>query len=454
MSNKILESLKKARLKIHNPRSLAIYESLLRQYFANITGKIQGSEIQSLTTRDLITYTMIPENSKKKGKELLSKLVVIKLNGGLGTTMGLTYPKSLVKINNSQGSFIDIVYQHLQGINKKNNTCIPLYLMDTEKSLKKTIESFGNPKGVYHFSQHEFPRLDKDTGLPFTCQNKEIEWAPPGHGDIYASLEISGTLNHLIEQGFEYAFISNSDNLGATVDYKILGYMHDQSIPFILESTPRTALDTKGGTLIRYKDRLSLLERTQMDDNNMAAFEDANLFPIFNTNNIWVNLKTLKHMVNKQFPQLPLIVNEKIIENKPCVQLETAAGAAISNFENAISIIVGRDRFLPVKQCSDLLVLRSDVIENRDGQIVFHPSLNPKLPPKITLSSEYKSLGDFESRFIKIPSLKKCASLEISGDFLFESDVKIEGHVTLINKTKKQAKISHNILQNETICIE
>jgi UTP--glucose-1-phosphate uridylyltransferase len=53
---------------------------------------------------------------------------------------------------------------------------------------------------------------------------------------------------------------------------------------------------------------------------------------------------------------LDLIVNPKNVEGKKIIQLEVAAGAAISNFKS-VGLVVPRKRFLPVKKSGDLLLL-------------------------------------------------------------------------------------------------
>ena len=51
-----------------------------------------------------------------------------------------------------------------------------------------------------------------------------IRWYPPGHGDIYTSLKRSGLLDQFMAEGKEYMFVSNIDNLGATVDLCMFAY--------------------------------------------------------------------------------------------------------------------------------------------------------------------------------------------------------------------------------------
>jgi len=60
-------------------------------------------------------------------------------------------------------------------------------------------------------------------------------WYPPGHGDVYESFYNSGLLEQLLNDGKEYVFISNIDNLGATVDISILACVTLACIFYLLE---------------------------------------------------------------------------------------------------------------------------------------------------------------------------------------------------------------------------
>ena len=76
---------------------------------------------------------------------------------------------------------------------------------------------------------------------------------PPGHGDIYPSLLGSGVLRKLLDAGIKYVFVSNSDNLGATLDLKLLNHFVTSNSPFVMEVAQRTESDKKGGHLCRRK---------------------------------------------------------------------------------------------------------------------------------------------------------------------------------------------------------
>lgn len=119
-------------------------------------------------------------------------------------------------------------------------------------------------------------------------------WYPPGHGDFYESFQNSGLLKQFIAEGREYMFLSNIDNLGATVDLnilnKLLGAEGKHTIEFVMEVTDKTRADVKGGTLIQYENKLRLLEIAQVPNEHVDDFKSVKTFKFFNTNNIWAKL--------------------------------------------------------------------------------------------------------------------------------------------------------------------
>lgn len=99
-----------------------------------------------------------------------------------------------------------------------------------------------------------YPRINKESLLPvakdvsYSGENTEA-WYPPGHGDIYASFYNSGLLDIFIGEGKEYIFVSNIDNLGATVDLYILNHLmnppNGKPCEFVMEVTNKTRADVK-----------------------------------------------------------------------------------------------------------------------------------------------------------------------------------------------------------------
>ena len=409
----------------------------LQQVIAGITGKMTKAEIEPPDQSNLVDFSELKQTSR----EHLDKLVIIKLNGGLGTSMGLKRAKSLLPVKHKL-NFLDIIVKQVLALRKRTGKDIPLIFMNSFITNEETLHylerypDLGLFKVPLSFTQNKYPRIMKENLEPYHHpQDKNQSWNPPGHGDIYMAIAISGVLDKLIDSGIEYAFISNSDNLGAVVDERILNYLVGNNIPFLMEVCTRSEIDKKGGHLAQnIAKQLLLREIAQCPEEELEEFQDIELYSFFNTNNLWINLKSLKKMMtdNKELFLLPLILNGKEVEGTPVIQIETAMGAAISMFKGSKALIVPRERFAPVKKTNDLLTIWSDayvltnyyrIVLNEDCQQV----------PAVSLDDEYYGTIDkLIQRFPKgAPSLKHCQKLNIKGDIHFGEDVVIEGKVKL-----------------------
>ncbi|MBW2568130.1 MAG: UTP--glucose-1-phosphate uridylyltransferase [Deltaproteobacteria bacterium] len=418
-----------------------------KKVVAGETGLVFDKDIKPLNADEIESADNIGQYADA-GKKVLKNAVMIMLNGGLGTTMGLTKPKSIIRAKNGK-SFLEIVLKQAQASN------VMLSLMNSFSTHQDTLSALAriNPHSFpIIFIQHKFPKILGEGFGPATWpQNTDMEWNPPGHGDVYTALYTSETLQHLLDKGIIYAFIANSDNLGATMDASLLGYFAEHRFPFMMEVAERTPSDLKGGHIARHKNgNLILREAAQCPKDELDAFRDISRYRYFNTNNIWINLHFLLDLINKFGTiRLPMILNPKTLDpvdaSTPEVyQVETAMGSAISLFEGATAICVPRSRFSPVKNCNDLLAVRSDCyILSKEQSLILNPER--KLDEiKINLDPEYYGTGDFlNERFLidGVPSLVDCESLTIKGDVRFEKDVIIKGNVIIMNAGKSQAVI-------------
>ncbi|MDO5575573.1 MAG: UTP--glucose-1-phosphate uridylyltransferase, partial [Fibrobacter sp.] len=283
---------------------------------------------------------------------------------------------------------------------------------------------------------------------------------PPGHGDLYTALFTSGILEKLLNKGSKYAFVSNIDNLGASLDTSILGYFAEKNFCFLMEVTDRTWMDRKGGHIARLKDnRLILREAAQCPSEDINKFRDIERHCYFNTNNLWINLISLHNLLNKtdQVLKLPMIRNQKQIDpsdiNSPNVyQLESAMGSAISVFENSTVLRVPRSRFTPVKTCEELLLLWSDYfLLTDDYKIVLNPN---RIASNVQINLDplyYSSFNLLKERFpYGAPSLLECDSLTVTGDVHFGKNVKIKGNVTITNNNSQPLFIENDsIIEND-----
>ena len=391
------------------------------------------------------------------GRSALRKLVVIKLNGGLGTSMGLSRTKLLLEVKDGL-TFLDIIARQILTHRRKRGVNLPIVLMNSFNTEADTQEALSSYRDLateipLTFLQHKFPKVFQDGFAPAIWpSDPEMEWNPPGHGDIYTALVTSGMLQKLLDAGILYAFISNSDNLGAVVDETILGYFAQNNFPFMMEVADRTEADSKGGHLARLKNgRLTLREIAQCPENETEEFQDINVYRYFNTNTIWVNLLALKASLETHHNviHLPMIRNPKTVDPKddstPHVyQLETAMGSAISIFDGATAIRVPRTRFTPVKKCQDLLALWSDCyVLIEDYYVIQNPGRRLDTLVIRLDSTYYKKIDQFKARFPHgAPSLLDCVSLEVYGDVVFGKGVIVKGKVVIANRSDSQVSIA------------
>ena len=428
-----------------------------RQVCTGETGLIRDQEIRPIHPDEITLYEDLDEFAAR-GRSVAHQAMMIRLNGGLGTSMGLTGPKSLLPVKNDK-SFLEII------LGQSEHQGTTLALMNSFNTHMATLAALKriNPKqNPLLFLQNKFPKIRQDDLSPAQWpDDPSLEWNPPGHGDVFTALSSSGLLEDLIQRGIQYAFIANSDNLGATMDAGLLGYFAENGFPFMMEVAEKTPSDIKGGHIARrYDGRLVLRESAQCPADELDAFKDIRRYRYFNTNNIWVNLMRLQAVFeNEGAIHLPIIINPKTLDprdaNSPQVfQIETAMGAAVSLFDDASAIRVPRSRFLPVKKCNDLMAVRSDCyLLNTDFKL--HQNPDRALPAiRIQLDKRFfQKIDDFDARFAGgIPSLIDCESLIVEGDVAFEADVVLKGQVTIKNNDDHPATIrSGVIVDNEKI---
>jgi len=390
------------------------------------------------------------------GEKALKHVVMIILNGGLGTTMGMTKAKSLIRAKDDK-TFLEIILDQAEKFN------IELCLMNSFSTHQDTISALSMIKPSRFprlFLQHKFPKiLCHDLSPANWPRDRRLEWNPPGHGDLYTALLTSGTLQQLLDEGIRYAFIANSDNLVATIDKSLLGFFSEKGFPFMMEVSERMPVDFKGGHMARHKNgHLILREAAQCPKREIEKCRNISKYRYFNTNNIWIDLRSLKNLIDKHGTvKLPMILNPKNLDPRdefspPVYQIETAMGSAISIIEEATAIRVPRSRFFPVKTCNELLAVRSDCfLCSDDKQLIVNPERGQDdncLNINIDLDHRYyRKIDMFNKRFANgIPSLIDCKSLKIIGDVFFEGNVKIKGNIVITNRSGSQGVIKEGMI--------
>jgi UTP--glucose-1-phosphate uridylyltransferase len=464
------------------------FTKLFHRFVDSKMEEVDWPKIRLPSDELVVPHNELPKLDVQKDVEeirsLLSKLVVLKLNGGLGTTMGCIGPKSAIEVCDDM-NFLDLVVRQLRELNERFGADVPLVLMNsfnTDAETKRILGKYSHQNvKVYTFNQSRYPRIWKDSLLPIGESNDAPGecWYPPGHGDIYQAFVRSGLADRLLALGKQVVFAANIDNLGALVDFDILRAMvcgiersprssssnsgsssggsgdddangvpsslvassssssltRSEAPPeFIMELTPKTRADVKGGTLVEYEGAARLLELAQVPDDRVPEFKSIKKFKVFNTNNLWINVAALKRVATSgALNTVDIIVNRKSVGGKGVIQLETAAGAAIKFFENAIGVRVGRHRFLPVKSTSDLFIVQSNLYRlDTGGRLVLNPLRPFPSLPLIKFGTHFKLIDDFYKRFNGRPDLLELDHLTVSGDVYFGKRVVLKGTVIIV----------------------
>jgi len=447
--------------------AIKAFERAYAQLVAKQTAMLPESAIDPVES--LPCSDDLPEPSPDETAALLAQAAILKLNGGLGTSMGLEKAKSLLEVRPGV-TFLDLIARQILHFREANGANVRFLLMnsfstsgDTREFLAKHPD-LGDADSI-ELLQNKTPKIDAATLEPAQWPaNPELEWCPPGHGDLYPVLSGTGALDRLLAGGVKYLFVSNSDNLGATLDPKLLDWFAGSGAPFAMEVTARTPSDRKGGHLARRPcgdktsgGRLLLRESAQCPEEDMDAFQDITRHRYFNTNNLWLRLDLLRDALEKSggFLPLPVIQNKKTVDPRdkkstPVYQLESAMGAAIECFDDAAAIAVPRSRFAPVKTTADLLTLRSDAYEIRADGTVRLASGCDGVPPKIELDDHYKLVDQLESALLNgAPSLKNCRSLKVSGPVAFGAGVVFENDVIIDNDSPERKPLEPGIYGGE-----
>jgi UTP--glucose-1-phosphate uridylyltransferase len=421
--------------------AISVFSHYYRLLESGQQGTIRESDIDPVGDLPHLEHLDADDESMRAA---LAETVVIKLNGGLGTSMGVTGPKSALPVKEGL-SFLDIIARQILSTRKTYGVPLPLVLMNSFRTKEESLAILRQYADLpvdgipLDFMQNMEPKLLADDLTPAEWPpDPELAWCPPGHGDLFTALVASGTLDALREHGFRHAFISNADNLGATPDGRIAAWMAEHDVPFGMEVCRRTRSDRKGGHVaVRKSDgRLILRDSAQVHRDDNGSFQDITRHKTFNTNNLWIDLDQLAELMDSHdgVLGLPIIVNRKTLDpadsdSPKVIQLETGMGTAIETFEGSQAVIVDRSRFKPVKTTNDLLVLRSDVYElDEAGDLT---TTHEGDEPYVDLDPEYfKILADFEGRFAAgPPSLVRADRLEVRGDVAFGKDVVVVGDV-------------------------
>ncbi len=424
-----------------DPVAIEVFAHYYRLVESGETGMVPESTIEPLDMQALADVSV----GDDVAREAIGGTVVVKLNGGLGTSMGMDRAKSLLEVRAGL-SFLDIIARQVLTLRKQYGAPLPLIFMNSFRTSQDTRDALAGYRDLaveglpLEFLQNKEPKLRADDLTPVEWdRDPDLEWCPPGHGDIYTAMRGTGLLQRLIDAGYRQVFVSNSDNLGAVPDARVAGWFAQSGAPFAIEAVRRTPSDRKGGHFATRKGdgRIVLRETAQTLDEDQEALADLGRHRYASTNNLWFNLEAMRDELDRRdgILGLAMIKNTKNVDpsdpdSPEVIQIETAMGAAIEVFDGATTIEVGRDRFVPVKTTNDLLVLRSDCYDLREDYVL---DLAAATVPFVDLdSAHYKLVGGFDARFPDgVPSMRQARSLVVQGDWTFGAGVSVRGEAVV-----------------------
>ncbi|MFN8029101.1 MAG: UTP--glucose-1-phosphate uridylyltransferase [Dermatophilaceae bacterium] len=422
--------------------AIAVFERFYRLLESGAQGLIPEDTIDPLSEVTSLADVQVSEEERRAA---LAQVAVIKLNGGLGTSMGLSGPKTALQVR-GELTFLDIIARQTLALRRRYAVDLPLLLMDSFRTSEESLAILAAYPDLavdglpLDFLQNAEPKLTADGLEPVSWPaDPSLEWCPPGHGDVFVSLQGAGLLEALRSKGIRYVFLSNADNLGATCDPDIAAWLIAKDIPYAAEVCERTANDRKGGHLaVRKTDgRLILRDSAMVAPGEDHYFQDNTRHTLFHANNLWVDIEVLAGLLadGDGVLGLPIIVNRKTVDptdkgSTKVIQIESAMGAAIEVFEGSRAIAVPRSRFRPVKSTNELLLVQSDIFElDDDAQLV---STITHAEPAISLGAVFTHVPGYLARFpAGVPSMRECISLSVPGDATFGADVRCVGDVVV-----------------------
>ncbi|KAI0320904.1 UTP--glucose-1-phosphate uridylyltransferase-domain-containing protein [Amylostereum chailletii] len=416
--------------------------------------------IKSPGEDQIVPYASLPTTADPTA---LNRLAVLKVNGGLGTSMGMTGAKSALEVKDDM-TFLDLTVRQIEHLNTTHKVDVPLILMtsfNTHDDTLRIIKKYANQQlRITTFNQSRYPRIFKETLLPCpkSSGDDKKNWYPPGHGDLYNALLHSGVLDQLIADGKEYLFVSNSDNLGAVVDQGILQHMIDSQAEFIMEVTDKTKADIKGGTLVDYEGSIRLLEVAQVPSEHMEDFKSgmtgakSALEVKDDMAFLDLTVRQIEHLNTTEKVDVPLILMTSFNTHEDTLRIIKKYAnqqLRITTFNQSRYPRILKETLLPApKSANDD---KKNWYPPGHGDL-YNALLHSGTTPVIKLGDHFKKIQQFQKRFKKIPKILELDHLTVTGDVYFGRNVTLRGTVIVVANEGQRIDIPDGcILENRLL---
>ncbi len=347
-----------ARLRAHgfDPDRLAAWAATLREgdpaTRRDTRNRVQG-EVRAPGPDELwqVPPPASPEAERlaELGRSAMARgeLAFCVMAGGMATRMGGVI-KALVPAVDDK-TFLDIRLAENAVVSDRAGRPVPLWLMTsdaTESGIAEALRVRRAPPHVRTFVQDLSLRLSPEGGLFLDAQQHPSPYAT-GHGDLPDALLRSGLLRQFRHAGGKYVWITNVDNLGATVDPVLLGLFMASAAEVLVEVCDKVAGD-RGGIPVHAQGRLQVLEEFRLP----LDFDAASV-RVFNTNTFLVRADALE---TAKIPWTYFEV-EKKVDGLPAVQFERLLQELTAHLQAAYVRAPRQgteSRFEPVKDTPEL----------------------------------------------------------------------------------------------------
>src|SRR3954468_20179551 len=169
--------------------------NVFRRYYAQLeqgaTGLIRETDIDPVGELPHLRDLKVDDGI---AGDAFARTVVIKLNGGLGTSMGMDRAKSLLPVKGDR-TFLDIMVAQVLQLRRRHSVALPLLFMNSFRTRDDTLRALQRHSDLavdglpLDFMQSQEPKLRADDLTPVSWPaDPTLEWCPPGHADVYPSL--------------------------------------------------------------------------------------------------------------------------------------------------------------------------------------------------------------------------------------------------------------------------
>lgn len=316
-----------------------------------VTGEVtapSAAEVATLPPLGSTAYAAL----ERRGEEAIARgeLAFVVMAGGMATRMGGVV-KALVDVF-PQRTFLDLrLEENTAYAAKRGWGTIPLFLMTSAATNAPIREALARARArapvstehVRTFSQFLSLRLSGE-GRLFRDEAGNVSPYATGHGDLVDALVRAQLLPEFKPK---YVWITNLDNLGASVDAAMLGHFIERECPVLVEVCDKAPGD-RGGIPVRVDGKVQILEEFRLPPDF-----DPQTVSVFNTNSFLVRAEKLLG------PTLPwtYFEVEKKVGGSPAIQFERLLQEISAHWDTQCLRVPrtgAESRFLPVKDFPEL----------------------------------------------------------------------------------------------------